>query len=207
MPDIRQGHISIGKFTTVSSGTGGKSESIQRGGKDETIARWRWQYIDEEGRSPGHVVDGDICGGVRGYQEPRPGRKYIVAVVYLVRCAPGRDCFRKEGLNEMAKVKTVLLIISGVAILVLGLVLRSLLDRRGSGGIGSALDDARGHSDAAGSALDAAGHANRDVRDGLDDIRRTNSELQAGNTLSERLLKRSRDILAKAKARADTTGG
>ena len=95
----------------------------------------------------------------------------------------------------MDKVKTVLAIIGGVAVLILGYLLASgsLFHRRGISGVGQHLDDAGQHSDNAGAAIAEAG-----------DI---NLQLQSGNTASQRLLARGREIMAKAKARSDSNGG
>ena len=107
----------------------------------------------------------------------------------------------------MSKVKTVCLIIGGVALLIAGVVLGSMSNRRRSGGTGQPIDTAgesintaNGEATTASGAVDAGAGA-------VSDSANINSELQAGAGIAENLIRRSRDLLAKAAARNGTNSG
>ena len=107
----------------------------------------------------------------------------------------------------MGKVKAILYIVGGVLLLVAGFVLRGLLFGRSGCGVKQQLDAARGHSNAAGQSLDDASDSNRTTGELNNSIGGINSELQAGNTLAEQLIRRSRELLAKGTRRPDPPSG
>ena len=100
----------------------------------------------------------------------------------------------------MQKVKTVLLIVGAVLLLVLGVVGRSLFDRRRVRGSGV-------QPDGTGTAIDNASGANDGIADAVDASIEISESIGESTTASQRLIQRSRDILAKAKNRSSGTDG
>lgn len=90
-------------------------------------------------------------------------------------------------------VKKILYVTAGVALLILGALLGGLFDRRRVHGVG-------GEPVGPGPNLDGAGAANTAASGVADSIEQSNSA-------SQKILQRSRDLLAKAKARSGDNGG
>jgi len=100
----------------------------------------------------------------------------------------------------MSKLKTIMLIAGGVSLLVIGVILRGLLDGRRGAGAGPQPDSVTSHADTAGATAHAAGEA-------VDSSAALNNDIREGNTFAQSLVQRSREILAKAKDRSSGPDG
>ncbi len=102
----------------------------------------------------------------------------------------------------MSKVKAILAIIGGVAILVLGIILGGgSANRRGVRGAGSDLDDARRDIDDASAGIANAGSGVESVAEQLRVSTDRVDGLADSNKRSQVIVARGREILARAKAR------
>ena len=109
----------------------------------------------------------------------------------------------------MVKIKTVLAIIGGVAILVLGYLCRGLFDGRGGGRTRPDHGGTIGEIGAAAKEVAAAGAIVEEVGDQLEDSAAAIDDVGASIGAGGVLIQRGRDILATARTRAkdnDDTG-
>ncbi len=100
----------------------------------------------------------------------------------------------------MSNLKTWLMFAGGVSLFIFGVILRGLFDRRGSGRAGPKPDSVRDHAN-------GASTANRITGTAVDDSAGLNQDIREGNTTAQRLVSRSREILAAAKDRSSGTVG
>ena len=111
--------------------------------------------------------------------------------------------------------KKVFLVIGGIALLVIGVLLGGgHFNRRRGSGTNRPLDDVREHTERAECeaerASDAVDQGAGEIDSSAERIAESqdiNRELAAGNTTAERLIRRSREILATATARSNSNSG